>query len=247
MIDTFSTYRLLYGNYHEMHKRVLGDLRSKLPEYAHKDIVIWCNQVCKKTLDLLQCLPATVYETSQNVPKYVLMRYLFTEKGITNPWILWLDDDTRIEKKDWWEKTKEYIDSKEKENICFVGPHWFSGDIVTREKFVRKASWYRNKPWDMRNGQPVIHFPIGGYWWLRTDVQEMIDWPDPRLSHNGGDTLLAEAVRQQGLSFHRFAYGIKVQVEKRRGRQEKPIGMRGGVSADSFEFDPALVKVWRGK
>jgi hypothetical protein len=71
---------------------------------------------------------------------------------------------------------------------------------------------------------PGITFATGGYWWLRTDVIRQLDWPDERLSHNGGDTLLGEAIRQQGWPFHKNNYGVKVNAAPRRGLHEAPAG-----------------------
>jgi hypothetical protein len=58
---------------------------------------------------------------------------------------------------------------------------------------------------------------------------KQLDWPDPRLNHNGGDTLLGEAIRQQQLPRHAFHYGVKINKYKRRGFREKPAGSISNV------------------
>lgn len=247
---SFNTFLLLFGDDAKLQAQALDNIKERLPEHAQRSVRVWCNAVCAPTLERLRSEPFTVFESEVNVPKYILMRSFF-DRGIDQPWILWLDDDTRLDD-GWWGTTEAYIQSKAKDNVCFVGPCWFTHDIMGRTEFIKAAPWYRGLPWDMaKNGRPVINFPIGGYWWLRRDVREMIDWPDNRLSHNGGDTLLAEAVRQQGLPFHKFAEKVKVQIlgagpEGRRGIKERPAGMSGSVPASAFKFDPTKVKIWKG-
>ena len=77
--------------------------------------------------------------------------------------------------------------------------------------------------------KPGVSFMTGGYVWLRTDIMRQLDWPDERLNHNGGDTLLGEAIRQQGLPRHHFDYGVAVNKAKRRGLSERPAGSKQNV------------------
>ena len=117
-----------------------------------------------------------------------------------------------------------YIEDRTKENICYVGQPWFVHHLPGQWEFMQRATWFKGRPSELILGKPGVNFATGSYWWLRADVQTSIDWPDVRLGHNGGDTLLGEAIYQNGLPFHKCDYGVKVNAGKRRGYSETPAG-----------------------
>ena len=226
-------YCLLYGDFHDLHKRLLSSLLKRVPRDV-ADVRIWCNTVCPATLNWLAQHAPDDWDwirCGTNVPKYKVMRKLFHERAVPKtPWILWLDDDTHIVADTWWEETVAHIEAKQAENICYVGQPWYVHYLDGQEEFIKAAKWYKGVPLELhftRNPQvrkPGIGFATGSYVWLRTDVMQQLDWPDPRLVHNGGDTLLGEAIRQQGLPRHSFHFGVKVNDGRRRGLSEVPAG-----------------------
>jgi hypothetical protein len=139
-------------------------------------------------------------------------------------WVIWFDDDSHVVKPDWWKVTCEYIDAHRYQNICYFGQPWYVHDLPGQRAFIERASWYRDRPARLFKGKPGVEFSQGGYWWIRTDVLRCLDWPDSRLSHNGGDVLLGEAVYQSARPFHKFHYGVKINDAKRRGLSERPAG-----------------------
>ena len=233
----FATIHILcYGDYYDMHKRLFHSLQRYLPADEAR-VVVWGNQLSKRCQDLVYSSLKPFHDPwacmfDGNKPKYEVMRELWTcpTTAPQTPWTLWLDDDTHIVAPDWWEKTKGIIESKKSENICYAGFKWYVHHLPGQEQFIRESEWYQGRPWEMcptRNRKvkkPGITFANGAYVWLRTDVLKQLNWPDPRLVHNGGDTLLGEAVRQQGLPFHEIKYGVKGNDAKRRGRSDKPAG-----------------------
>lgn len=232
-------YCLLFGDYFKLHKRLLDSLQKHLPP-GEARVVIWCNTVCADTQRYLQYTPGSweIILSTENVPKYEVMRRLFRGTAVPAPeteWIVWLDDDSHIVKADWWEKTKAYLAEKEAEGVVYVGQPWYVHHLPGQWEFIKQAVWFKGLEPQMcptrKPGvkQPGIWFAQGAYWLLRTDVMERLNWPDDRLIHNGGDTLLGEAVRQQGLPFHRFSHGVAINDGKRRGRSERPAGSRVNV------------------
>ena len=221
---------LLYGDYHELHKRFLISLASAVADDDRVRVALWCNQCCQATKDLLKVLPlgrfSNIILSNENVPKYKVMRKLFNliATNTDSEWVVWFDDDSHITKPDWLQQTLNFIESKRRENICYVGQKWFVHHLPGQEAFIQQSKWYKGRPSELIKGRPGVWFATGSYWWLRADVLHQLDWPDERLSMNGGDTLLGEAVRQQGLPFHHFDYGVKVNDAKRRGFSEKPAG-----------------------
>lgn len=213
---------LLYGDHFNLHQRLLVALKNTLPPDV--DVHVWCNVVCSQTLTLIADLARfTVTISPENVPKYKAMRELVLplKESDKYNWLLWFDDDTRIDKADWFEKAVEHIG---KNNTPYFGESYFVHCLAGEQDFIKQSTWYRNRPTRIIKMKPSISFIQGSYWWLRADVLRALDWPDVRLNHNGGDTLLGEAVYQLGYPISSFKYGVKPNDAPRRGFQEKPAG-----------------------
>jgi hypothetical protein len=219
---SYQIYGLLYGDYFELHERLLVSFLRRLPRGT--DVSLWCNQVGQRTKDLLNQSTYFSYFSPKNVPKYIAMRQLLSMRPVNSEWLVWFDDDSYFDMGGWEERTTRYIEERRKEQICYFGLQCESEYFPGQWKFIQESTWYKGRQPELVRGQPGIRFILGGYWWLRADVARLIDWPDQRLSHNGGDTLLAEAVRQQGLPMHAFHYGVHVNGAARRGLNELPAG-----------------------
>lgn len=228
-------YALLYGDYFKLHKRLLESLIKHAPRDKAK-VVIWCNTVCGKTGEFIaKQLPSewSCVFSKKNVPKYEVMRKLFHgEFAPSTEWVAWFDDDSHITQSDWWTKTIRFIEDNKGKGICYFGQPWYVHHLPGQAAFIRDAAWYAGVPFQQHATRsptvkkPGIEFAQGSYWWLRTDVMKKLDWPDRRLVHNGGDTLLGEAIHQQLLPFHKFHHGVKLNDAKRRGRSDRPAGAK---------------------
>jgi len=231
-----TVYALFYGKFLALHKRLIDSLKKHLPPEKVR-LVCWANTVRKETLDELEKLrahfgeTALVIDSKENVPKYEAMRTMYHD--IAEPkteWILWLDDDTYITKPDWWKKTKMFLQSTP--DACYVGQKWYVHHLGGQWDFIKESSWFKGLEPEMlgtkKKGvkKPGVWFMTGGYVWLKTALMKNLNWPDVRLSHNGGDTLLGEAVRQQGLPRHHYDYGVAVNRARRRGRSDSPAGSK---------------------
>ena len=225
--DQVHIFCLFYGGYTDLHLRLAKSLEMAA---SHIGMTFWCNQVCEESLGALSKLRlpyCTLHVSEQNVPKYEAMSQMFRRfKGRQEPeeWVVWFDDDSWISQPGWFQYMAKFI--AEGRDVCYIGQRWWVPWLAGQWDFVRSMPWFAHKPPDIIKGQPGVNFATGGYWWLRTDVLAKLDWPPvgSGLSHNGGDVLLAEAVRQQGFPFHRCDYGVRVNDAKRRGRHEAPVG-----------------------
>jgi hypothetical protein len=227
-------FMLVYGDYPAMHRQAIAPLLGQDPEKV--SVRLWLNSACLGTFDwLLKHAPESwlIYVSSQNCPKYPVMQKLFNdpEHPIVTPWVTWLDDDTRIIYSDWFSKTEEYIEDTP--TVDFFGAQYWKTHLAGVQGWIKAAPWYKGRPF-MRGdatrgpnkGRLGIAFLRGSYWWLRTDLLRELNWPDPRLNHNGGDTALSEAIWQaRKLQLH-YAYGIDNELAPRRGRSERPAGFK---------------------
>jgi len=226
---------LLYGDFPGLHERVL---RSIEVHARGIPVRVWCNQVCEATALRLAKLKEDprwlVYLSAENKPKYKVMRHLF--EAFKRPegerseakWAVWFDDDSFIDRPDWFMGMSEYLEANP--TAVYIGKSFYVHHLPGQPEFIKASAWYRGVPWEQCPTRkagvmaPGVTFATGGYWWLKADVIRQLDWPDARLSHNGGDTLLGEAIRQHGLPFHRFNKGVAVNAAARRGVHEAPAG-----------------------
>jgi len=231
-----AVYGLIYGDYFDLHKRFVESLMKALPfeDLCNGNIrvTLYGNQPGARTLDLMSASTGFRWlHSAENLPKYKLMREKLFD--VTSPddydWMVWFDDDSWItDTANWWNRMMQLIESKKDENICYIGEPWYWNWRGNQWKFVTESSWFRNVPPEVdARGRKRVTFAQGGLWWLRRDVRKLLDWPDVRLSHNGGDTLLGEAVRQQRLPFHKVgkSVGFKTNDAERRGLSETPAGV----------------------
>lgn len=229
VLGNVRVYALLYGDYPLLHRRLLGSLER----FSNSvDIRLWCNTLGPASRKIVDACGRSirVYHSSENVPKYKVMRELFSEcKGpehSPSDWVVWFDDDAHIVSNDWLIRMESYIQSHPE--AVYVGQPWFVHHLPGQWDFIKASPWFKGREPEMVPASakrvPGVTFAQGSYWWLRGDVLRNLDWPDVRLSHNGGDTLLGEAIRQAGLPFHKYCYGVKLNDAPRRGLRERPAG-----------------------
>lgn len=229
-----TAFALLYGNYHKLHKRFLQAIIERVPQNSVQ-VRLWLNTVCEDTRTWItknQQPNWLVYDSKdENRPKYKVLRYVFHDEDypIETPWVIWFDDDAIITDADWFERTQRFIQAHEP-NVHFFGQQLRRGHQPGYKAFLKQARWYTGRaPQQLRDPGyrgPGITFVQGSYWWLKTDAMRQINWPDHRLSHNGGDTLLSEALWQQHIKQHDFHYGVAINSAPRRGLSESPAGER---------------------
>jgi len=225
--ETVKIHGLIFGDYPELHSRFLEVVKHKPDETP---VFLWLNQPgveSRKLIDkFVETTPNVAYHHSlNNTYKYVAMRRMFSKLTPEIEWIVWFDDDVRIDgTPNWFKLMTAYIEEKQRENVCYVGQPWYVDYLPGQLEFIQASKWYQGVGPKVISGRARVEFAQGSYWWLRADVRQKLDWPDLRLEHNGGDTLLGEAVRQQGLPFHKFWKGIKPNDSRRRGFHQKPAG-----------------------
>ena len=180
-----------------------------------------------------------IYESSENIYKYPLMRRMFhdPDNPIETPYIMWFDDDSFLRTNEcknfeaWFDELAGYM-----RNFAMVGAVYKLGLAGNQRAYIEDQPWYNGKPVEKR-----FTFITGGWWSLRRDIVDSFDWPVPELIHRGGDTLLGELLRQHDYPLKHFTRHVAINADadgkqckaKRRGFDSPPIG---------HSYDPGITK-----
>lgn len=172
----------------------------------------------------------------KNVGKYPMMRKMFAQDpnrmfpDLPFGPVVWLDDDT------WFESGSEWLELVSglmtgEDPAQYVGVPYRVNYDAGEVDAVKAMPWYSGVEIETekrgRIMRPCVTFATGGFVGLRTELIRRLDWPPACLHHNGGDTLLGQAVRQARVK-HAWIrpreHGIRVNDAPRRGISERPYG-----------------------
>lgn len=241
-----SLFVLLYGDFPQLHARCLSSVLSSTPVTA--ELRVGLNALSPRALETLADIlevgdaevagvdrvrrltsggrSVTLYsKNNENIKKYPMMRQMLTDPTVSSEWLAWFDDDTWVAPDSKWWDTAEIMAARPK-NV-YMGEPWTYPYSSKHQKFIASRPWYRGRAFDVIAGKPGVSFCTGGFWLVRSALLYELGWPDPAIGHNGGDTLLSEAIRQRGLSLTPFPtrqLGIQVNDHPRRGYREAPVG-----------------------
>jgi hypothetical protein len=242
---------LLYGDHPDLAKRCLASLGAALP-YADgriQDIRLALNVACKATKDYVdrwsqemwsaQRLRILHYVPDRQVGKYPLMRRMFYDADEPLADLaMWFDDDSYIDVclDDWWGDIFRRME----------GCHMIGQSKWYMPVQGKQWDWIKTQPWYNRDaglpekfrGRLSFRFCQGAWWVIRRTVLEHLNWPVMELNHNGGDSMLGEALRHQGFQMGFFDRGLRINADE-KGRHSK--AKRRGMS------EPAVGKHFKGE
>jgi hypothetical protein len=232
----FTVCALLYGDYPNLAKRCLDPLLH-LASIGDVELRVGMNEVSKVTSDFVRynLWQPKIFEASPQIFKYPMMRKMFHDEPVVTDYIMWFDDDSYIKVKDcasWLEAvTTEMSD-------CDM-----LGSVYTILYGTDQKEWCKTQPW--YKGKPISdkpRFATGGWWCIKTEVVNRLNWPITQLKHCGGDVALGVALNQNDLKLKHYNQGVAINANaegkesaaERRGasRTEKPIGK--GFTAGSL-------------
>jgi len=242
MVCLYGTDQPGRSDFHDLHRRCIGGILSTLtPSEAERvQWVLGCNEVDPKTMQYLgQKLPqATFVVKDKNVNKYPIMREMMGK--VRTSYALWFDDDSYPTKLGWLTKV---VNLFIKTGVAVGGREYTWPILDGQLEWIQKASWFSGMAPHVENREMRIRFITGGFQIFSMDAIRKMDWPDPRLDHNGGDVMMGEAVRQTGQKIVNLSldkYGIVVSGAKRRGTNQRSAGARSmrraRFSRDTFYF-----------
>lgn len=246
MIDT-TICALFYGDYPELAKRCLSSIvESVSPERV--ELRLGFNRVSGRTFaackEIVQPFPSKglrydVFLFPDMQFKYPRMRQMLhgSEKHqrIETRYTIWFDDDSFVEpgNRGWLDGCLQQLETADMVGL----PRMIRWQGRQRE-WVAAQPWYKGKDPAKRSH---VHFLNGAFWATKTDLLREVDYPWPELNHCGGDVMLGECFRQQGLKQAPWYDGIAINADmdgrtdksKRRGHGERPIGFAGPTTKES--------------
>jgi len=165
--------------------------------------------------------------------KYPMMDRLFKAKPITTDYVMWFDDDSFIKDSNplaWLSATEKFMNDSESDMAGAI----YHIPILPGQTDWRRlhCDWFVSGPLP---GRPeMTKFATGGWWIIKTSVINKYKWPHPMLKHCGGDVLLGELIRHQGLKLSSYKAGVAVNADDngkesasdRRGYNEPPLGSK---------------------
>lgn len=233
----FTVCVLLYGHYPKLAQRCLSGIASLL-ESGLIHLRIGANAISPSTDDVLRCLALDKFvacRSEENIKKYPMMRRLFATGGTTSPggidlmtpFVMWFDDDSFIsaaQPKRWLATVRRKM-----ETCDLLGSRYTIRLKGNQPQWVKDQAWYTGQPIEEGYRSPYC---TGGWWTIRTEVLRRYDWPPVQLLHRGGDVMLGELCRQQGLRMVHFNRGVAINADDhgeeskspRRGFDSLPIG-----------------------
>ncbi len=204
----FSVCTMAYGDFPDLLRKTLTSVLETYKPGQVTDLRIGLNEVGQATKDLVMDMcgnnfldvPCYVYEPTHNVGKYPLMRRMFyDEKRPIDRLLMWFDDDTYLDKDantTWWAEVEQTM-----QNAVVLGAVHQLTQRGNQWRGIQAQPWYNQRKVDANHR---FSFATGGWWAARSEFITKWDYPFPEIHHNGGDSILGELLRQQGLSPTKF-------------------------------------------
>ena len=224
---------LLYGDYPELAYRCLKPISELYNNGV--PVRISCNEISDRTRSVIKKLfekpeRLITLENNPQIYKYPAMRELLWKTDpITTDYVMWFDDDSYIKDPSpvkWLTEVENFMVETMADMI---------GSLYQVISFPKQNEWRRLhcswfKP-SMVSNRTL--FATGGWWSIKSSLLSKYDWPHKDLKHRGGDVLLGELIKHEGLRLKKFNKGIAINADengkesasKRRGYDEPPIGL----------------------
>lgn len=235
-MNGFTVFCLLYGNHPQLAARCVGSIAYKIDPTLCRSIRVGLNAVSPATRTIVRELlseivplevEVLVYDAGEhNRLKYPLMRKMFYDRKhpIVTPFTMWFDDDSCLAPEtpaSWWGKVHV-----EMQQADMLGKLYNYPLTPPQRAAIEQQPWYAGKQVPSK-----FLFATGGWWCARTKLVQRWDYPFPQLTHNGGDTLLGELMRQQGYNLRNYSAGVWINADAdgqaskavRRGESKKPL------------------------
>jgi hypothetical protein len=227
----FTVCMLLFGEHPQLARRLLGSVLRPAWAAHFPDLRIGLNAVCPETADVVQAAcrswpgPFRVYQSTENIDKYPMMRRMLHEQPLEQPFTMWWDDDSFLlpqVDEHWPQRVAAKLVDYE-----IIGSIW-NWTLAPHEiEFLDRQPWVPSKT---RKTPRPLPFITGGWWTIWTELLQRHAWPPPDMRHNGGDVSLGHLCWKNyyRLGLFKDSLGInaddtgKDSSSQRRGKSQWP-------------------------
>jgi len=204
----FSVCIVSYGNHKDLLERSLSSIERTAPSDLILDVRVGINDVSETAREYVmntfarrfKGIECIVYEPTNNVGKYPLMRRMFYDaKRPLADWIMWFDDDSHLDDsadESWWRATAEKA-----VNCQVMGAIHTIRQRGMQWQGIQQQPWYGQMKVDEKH---KYRFATGAWWTAQSEFITRWGYPFPEIYHNGGDSILGELVRQQRAGLGKF-------------------------------------------
>jgi hypothetical protein len=209
MNPKFLVLALFYGDHPDLAQRC-GETLRRLWNTGQVDLRFGLNEVSPRAQAILaQLLPGVPAERADpQIYKYPMMRKLLAGYRGDATHMMWFDDDSCLLPSVNAGAWLQAVAQRAADGAAVLG------SIYRQPLTRRQRDWIRQQPW--YTGVEVaetIDFVTGGWKVVPLDLMRRLDWPDPRLHHNGGDLMLGAMLQQQGLAPEQFRTGLAINAD----------------------------------
>ena len=212
---------LLYGDYPRLAERCLRSITETISE-PDLQLRIGLNAVSPAVAAWVKSWvpPEAIWESAENIHKYPMMRQMFYgTRPVETEYMMWFDDDSYLEGYEIRRGGAYWLDRVRKamQEADVIGSTYTRQLVGNQREYIASRPWYGGKTLPARHR---FKFATGGWWVARMDKLRQWDYPWADLDHCGGDAMLGELVRQQGLRLRQFREGVKINADE-SGRESK--------------------------
>lgn len=216
---------LAYGDHPDLLRRVLTPLLP-LARQQSAVVLLWGCDLKPASLAVLdemgrQSHGKLLTVTGEANPgKYLCLRWILEQsKSWRLPNFMWFDDDSYLTAPNpslWLHQLEALLSP--------AGYADMVGEIWTQDLRGNQAAWINSRSWCTSpvSSKHKVSFAAGGWWAIRRAVLERYSWPDPDIVHNGGDVMLGELCRQQGLRLRKAGPGVRINADAQGRRAQSP-------------------------
>jgi hypothetical protein len=239
----FTVCVLCYGDHPDLAGRCLGSVARSADWSLVADVRVGLNEISRTTRLAVRAFargcprPVVAYEeeAGRNVYKYPLMRRMLYDPARPPAGrVMWFDDDSFVKDESgpaWWRETAEAARQPGMLGSVYVLNSPFT---PAQRSAIARQPWYAGRPVDPPH---VPSFVTGGWWVADPAFLAAWDWPFPELAHNGGDAILGEVCRQQGVPLRRHNKGVAINYDKARGGESGAV-RRGAKTSGPWSGPP---------
>lgn len=202
--------------FRDLHMRFLLGLSQTVDWSRVDSFRVALNGVSQDVIYTLQQLAqdrkVIAYGPNENRLKYPRLREIFTthqhDPIPVGQFVAYFDDDVEFIYPDWVRRLDDAVEKglAQMKPARMFGEHYRINLPEGSRRWHESRYWWKGRRPITRGRGMQVDFITGGAWCMNIDDLRELDWPDPALTHNGGDVALGSAMFQRQWPFRNVRY-----------------------------------------